>query len=235
MVRRTLPVWLCLAALAVGCHREPPRAPKKEAGQKREQVYTDKTPEQWLQLIQHRSPQVREKAVDALVQYGKGQVPALTVIVENKAAGPGRLAACRALGEIGPGAKAAAPALAQALRDSAWNDRDAAAEALGRIRPDVDASAPALVAALRDTDQRVRGVAARALGRLRSGDAKIVAALAAALKDEDANVRASAAMGLQEIGPPAKAAIPDLEKAAATPDFISAQAAAEALKTIRGQ
>ena len=168
MVRRRRHVWFCLTALAagwlaVGCRPTQPIAPKKAAEQKREQVYTDKTPEQWLKLIQHRSPQVREKAVDALIQYGKGQTPALTAIVENKAAGPGRLAACRALGGIGPGAKAAAPALAAALQDSGWNDRDAAAEALGRIHADVDTSAAALIAALRDTDQRVRVVAARAL------------------------------------------------------------------------
>jgi len=235
MVRRRLPVWLCLAASAVGCHREPPRAQQPQAGPKREQVYTDKTPAEWIKLIQHRSPQVREKAINALVQYGKSQVPALRAVVENRAAGPGRLAACRALGGIGPNAKAAAPALAKALQDSGWNDRDAAAEALGRIHADVDTSTAALLAALHDADQRVRGVSARALGRLRSADAKIVAALAAALKDDDANVRAAAAMALQEIGPRAKAAVAELEKAAAAPEFISAQAAQEALKTIRGQ
>ena len=236
MHRIALTFSLCLLPLIAGCGSGDD-APKKEAWQKREQVYTDKTPDEWLALIQHRNAQVRNKAIDALVQYakdGKNTLPDLIDILRNKSAGPGRLSVARALGAMGPKAKTAVPALAEALADATWEGRDAAAAALGDIHENPNAAIPALIGALSDPDARVRGAAARGIGRYRSGDAKAVAALADALEDENATVKAQAAEALQRIGPKAKAAIPALEKAAKAENFISAQAAEQALKSVRG-
>jgi len=242
MHKTALTFSLCLLPLLVGCGSGDGSggsadSPKKEAWQKREQVYTDKTPDEWLKLIQNRNFQVRNKAIDALVQYareGKDTLPALIEIVANKSAGAVRLSVAQALGAMGPKAKSAVPALAKALADTAWDGRDGAATALGDIHENPDVGVPALIKALADPDARVRGAAARGIGRYRSSDPEAIAALAKTLEDEDDTVKAQAAEALQGIGPKAKAAIPALEKAAKAPGFITAQAAEEALKSVRG-
>lgn len=237
MLHRTPIACLCLAVLLGGCQEA--NRPKKEAWQKREQVYTDKTPREWLELIQHREFRVREKAIDALIQYrkdGEDTVAELIEILETHGSSQVRLSVARALGGMRSDAKPAVPALCKALKDSNWNGRDAAAEALGTIRGDLGRTIPALVGALNgDQDERVRGKAAEALGRLRSGEAKAVAALAAALQDADANVQAYAAEALGQIGQKAKAAVPALEKAAQLESFIVSDAARRALGKVQGR
>ena len=236
MINKAPILCLCLVVLAGGCGREK-KKPKREAWQKREQVYTDKTPEEWLKLIQHHNVQARNRAIDALILYrrdGTDSVPQLIEVLETTGSGQVRLSVTRALGGMGSDARTAVPALCKALNDSNWDQRDAAAEALGAIGEDLGSTVPTLLEALSNSDERVRGSAARALGRLRTGDAGAVSALAAALEDEDPNVRAEAAEALEHIGPKAKAAIPALEKAAKAEHFIVAQAAQEALKSVRG-
>ena len=61
-----------------------------------------------------------------------------------------RCSAAEALGQIGPKAEAAVPALAKALQDKEEKVRQDAAVALGRIGPKAQAAAPALVEALKD-------------------------------------------------------------------------------------
>jgi len=231
MFKKPLITCFCLAVAVAGC--EPQR--EMETWEKREQVHTDKTPQQWIELIRHRNATARRKAVEAIIQYGDAHVPALIEILEDKTAGPSRLSAARALGGIGAGAKAAVPALCKALGETGWVDRDGAAKALGDIRQNLQQTIPALVAALKDSDERVRGAAARALGRMQSGEGSVVSALAAVLEDEDSNVKAEAAEALQRIGPKAQAAIPALKKAAKAEDFIVSQAASEALKRVQGE
>ncbi len=219
---------------ALGCETE---KPKKEAWQKREQVYTDKTPDEWLALIQHRNVQARDRAIDALIQYGKDgrdTVPQLIEILDTSKSGDVRLSVCRALGGMRSDAKRAVPALCKALNDATWGQRDAAAQALGDIGADGQETISTLIGALKsDLDERVRIKAAAALGRLRSGDSKAVAALAAALEDQNENVRASAAEALGTIGSKAKAAVAALKKAAESEYFIVSSAAEEALKKVQ--
>jgi len=235
MPRITLMLSLCLLPLIAGCGSQ--EAPKKEAWQKREQVYTDKTPEEWVELIRHSNYQARSKAIDALVQYakdGEDTLPALIDILRDKTAGQGRLAVARALGAMGSKAKSAVPALAEALADTSWDARDAAARALADIGANPEVAIPALIGAINDADVRVRGEAARGIGRYGSGDAKAIDALIEALGDESATVKARATDALQRIGPKAKAAIPALEEAAKSPDIFGADAAKRALESIRG-
>ena len=71
----------------------------------------------------------------------------------------------RALAEIGPDAKGAVPALADALRDIDPDVREAAATALGEIGPDAAGAVRALTVAVRDPKVEVREAAIFRLGR----------------------------------------------------------------------
>ena len=64
--------------------------------------------------------------------------------------------AASALGSIGPGDKAAVPALIQALKDRDKDVRRAAARALRKFGPAAKAGVPALIEMLKDEDRRVR-------------------------------------------------------------------------------
>ena len=70
-------------------------------------------------------------------------------------------------GAIGPGAVAAVPALANALRHRDAKTRRDAAWALGRIGPGAATAVPALAEALGDVDEGVRRAAEYVLARLR--------------------------------------------------------------------
>ena len=230
----TFGVCLFFVVLAAGCGTE---KPKKEAGQRREQVYTDKTPKQWLELIQHHNVQARDRAIDALIQYvknGRNTIPQLIEILDTCNSGKVRLSVCRALGGMHRDAKVAAPALCKALKDATWQQRDAAAQALGDVVADDRQTILTLIDALKsDPDQRVRGESAGALGKLQTGDPKAIAALAAALEDDNENVCARAATALGMIGHKAVVARPALQKAAKSDYFIVSSAAREALKNVQ--
>ena len=111
--RTVLIICLCLIVSAAGCETE---KPKKEAWQKREQVYTDKTTDEWLALIQHRNVQARDRAIDALISYrkdGQDTVEQLVDILNTHKSGQVRLSVARALG--GMRAKDGVSALCKAL------------------------------------------------------------------------------------------------------------------------
>jgi len=241
MLKKTLVACLCIAVLVVGCKREKKR--KLEEWQKRRPKWSDKTPEEWLDLIKHpRSDSARQQATDALVQYGKRDgpqtyVPPLVEIVQDRQLGPGRRAAARALGWMGPGADGAVPALCEALLDTGWKDRDVAAWALGRIAGNSDQARAALLKAMKDEDGRIRGAAAQALGKLGGSageDSQSVDALIEQLGSSDNFVQAEAADALGRMGPGAKKAVPALKKAQQSEYHNVRQAAEEALKKIEG-
>jgi HEAT repeat protein len=108
-----------------------------------------------------------------------------------------RLASARILGEIGPAAKAAAPALAEALKDSERDVRMTAAQSLGYIGPGAKVAAAALMTGLQDKDAQVRRAAAFALGKVGSLEAE--GALKAARKDEVDAVRNAAKTALKDL------------------------------------
>jgi HEAT repeat protein len=90
-------------------------------------------------------------------------VPALIECLQDE---PNRQFAIHALGRIGPGAKAAAPALMQMLKDEVYYIRAGAAEALGRVGCDAKSAVAELVKALNDDNAHVRRHAAEALDRI---------------------------------------------------------------------
>jgi HEAT repeat protein len=116
------------------------------------------------------------------------------------------------IGELGPRAKKAVPALAEALADRDLNVRYWAATALRQIGPDAKAAVPALIAALEtfpggtpplEGPNRyypdVRSVSAQALGAIGAGAEPAIPALEKALKDPDTSVQAAAAEALKRI------------------------------------
>jgi HEAT repeat protein len=144
---------------------------------------------------------VRAVAVQALASVGGGgtdSVTALTEAMHGSADGDYRWKAARALGQLGPAAVAAAPALVQALSDDNGHVRREAAIALGRIGPAAEAvAAIPLASVLEDPDPTIRVVAARALGRIRAAGA--APALARHLEDDDEAVRQAARASLEAI------------------------------------
>jgi HEAT repeat protein len=154
-----------------------------------------------------------------------------------------RLHAVAALGEMGPQAREAVPALVEALRDV--RIRDEVLKALGNIGSETPEAAPAyleslrieglrmlaaeklerigrpavptLIDALKDEDPDIRETAARILGNLGPQADQAVPALTAALKDPDRGVSVQAAIALGKIGPRAKAAVPALFEALQDP------------------
>ena len=75
-----------------------------------------------------------------------------------------RSTAATQLGKIGSEAKAAVPALTDALKDKHGQVRTAVAEALGKIGAEAKTAVPALTDALKDKDERVRETTALSLG-----------------------------------------------------------------------
>src|SRR5205823_4902352 len=75
-----------------------------------------------------------------------------------------RQKAALALGKMGPKAKAAVPALIDALKDKKDRVRRFSAKALGDVGPEAKAAVPALIEALRD--DQVRAMAGYALKRI---------------------------------------------------------------------
>ncbi len=133
-----------------------------------------------------------------------------------------RKAAAEALGEIGPAARAAVPALIQAMKNQD-SRRYEATTALGRIGPDAQAAIPALIKAFEDKGELVPPAAAEALGRI--GPAA-VPALTAVLREGQPGVRMRAAEALGRIGPAGKSALPALNEALQDADaFLRVEAA----------
>jgi HEAT repeat protein len=137
-----------------------------------------------------------------------------------------RTAAAEEVFLLGPAARAAGPALAEAAKDPEPRLRVQAACARLRLDPGNRAALAGLVAALKENDAGLRAAAAEALGDLRAAARDSVPALALALKDPEVRVRRKAAQSLGEIGPAAAAAGPALGEALADEQLRRAAATA---------
>jgi HEAT repeat protein len=121
----------------------------------------------------------------------------------------GASSAAVAIGDLGPGARAAVPALIEALRDPNATVRFQAAISLGCIGPEARAAVPALIGTLKDGVFFVRGWSAFALGEIGPEAAQAVPMLAEGLKNaqEREFVRRQIASALGRIGPNAVSAL----------------------------
>ena len=120
------------------------------------------------------------------------------------------------LGNLGPAAREAVPAMVEALGPD--DTANVVAAALARIGPAAAEAVPALVADLRGPDPGRRWRAARTLGRIGPPAESAVTELAAALRDPNEAVRTHAARALGRIGPGAMPAAADLQRATGDSD-----------------
>ncbi len=143
------------------------------------------------------------------------------------------------LGEMGPVAARAVPALIKALLDDSiysehyYEVRRSAARALGKMGFKARAANPALIKALDSHDYDVRIEAARALGKIGpKSDKAVIRALKKALDDPDFDVRREAAISLGAFESYGSVATDDLVKALSDQDFDVKREAAKALGKI---
>jgi lysophospholipase L1-like esterase len=155
---------------------------------------------------------VRARAAQALSRVGMeaGDVPRLVDALRSPDGYVVGFAAWT-LGNLGPAAEAAVPALAVALARPETNAVVSAA--LARIGPAAAGAVGVLVEALGDADSDRRWRAARTLGRIGPPAAAAVPRLTAALTDPDGTVRLHAARALGRIGPAARPAAAALQRA----------------------
>jgi HEAT repeat protein len=150
--------------------------------------------------LEHRPQAISKAAAAALTAMGALAVPALLKVLEQSDREKQQLEAIRVLGQIGPEAAPAIPALTRMLSHQEWYLRQAAAKALGEVGPQASNTVPLLVQTLGDWNDEVRQAAATALGQLgiaaETGTAKLIERLV----DTSEPVRRAAAQALVRIG-----------------------------------
>ncbi len=134
------------------------------------------------------------------------------------------------LGNLGPAAQGAVPALVEALE--ADDTANVVAAALARIGPAAAQAVPALAADLHGTEAGRRWRAARTLGRIGPMAEAAVPDLRAALRDPNEAVRAHAARALGRIGAAAGPAAADLQRATGDSDAGVRAEARQALERL---
>ncbi len=215
-------------------------------------------------MLGDKHREVRRAAATGLGDIGQADEPVLNALIATLGKDPDsavRVDAAQALGQLGPKAKSAVPALLRALKDG--DVQRYAAEALGRIgrsavQPLIDlavrgkseavrlgairglgklgpvakSAVPVLLKCLRDKSADVRKATARALPEIKPVEKKVIAALASRLGDKDMYVRTVAAGALGDVGPAASSAVPSLLTALKDEDWGVVQSAAIALGEI---
>jgi HEAT repeat protein len=149
-------------------------------------------------VLDDAEPAVVLPALDTITELGESAVPALIECVER--GGRARYWGCVVLSELGPVGKAAAPALAAAVKDADAETRMHALLALAAIgAPSHDAAGNAIADSLADKEPRVRNAAHYAAGRV--GVTKAVPAFEASLKSDDPLTVVIAAWALAKLKP----------------------------------
>jgi HEAT repeat protein len=204
-----------------------------------------------LWKIDHRTEEVIPVLVAAL-KSPLMATPRTTLTLPGRFGTPGTLPgplcqqAAEALGEMGPEARSAIPALTEVLKDPQFAPyRPYYALALLKIdRQAAKLAVPTLIEALEGKGPTARlsephasafrKQAVSALGPRAAEAPDAIPALAHALADIDAGVRQEAANALGEIGAHARPALPALRKALTDPDEGVRSEASRALKKIGG-
>lgn len=147
-------------------------------------------------------------AAKALVKFGSSAVAPLTKALKVNRIADTRRILVQTLGEIGPAAQEAIPALITSLADSDENVRWATAIALEeRIDPQWQLTEaaikaiPELVKLLGTDETPVRKAVVEILGKIGQGSLKVVPPLVIALTDQHQDVRNAAANYLEKVDP----------------------------------
>ena len=154
--------------------------------------------------LEDPEPAVQAAALAALVQSGaelpEGSIAKLTGFLTSLDT-DARADTILALGQLGPQASEAFPAIEKALSDESSEIRHNAAWALGQVAEEQEARAvPPLTAVLEtDPDADVRAQAAWALGQMGIAAEPAADALLAALQDPDEMVQLEAYEGLKNL------------------------------------
>ncbi len=116
-----------------------------------------------------------------------------------------------ALEKIDSKAKAAVPALIEALKDEDYEVRWRATQALGQIGRDAKAAVPALIEILKDKNVMVRQGAAQALGEIdfKANRAAVPALIEALKKEDNDRVRMAVNVALEKIKRPVELTLLD--------------------------
>ena len=144
-----------------------------------------------------------------------------------------RWIAADTLGQLGPAAERAVPALISALRDTDEEVRISAAISLGEIGPKAEKAANALAKAIKSRDKELRRAAVNGLAKLGWAAKKAAPTLIDALKDEDEEIRRVAASCLAETGMKTKNTVDALTHAAKDQNELVRCSAAAALQKIQ--
>jgi HEAT repeat protein len=179
-------------------------------------------PHQNIAGFDRKTVRVCDSVAEVLAQIGpETTLPALKELLDDEEA-EARRGAAKALGLLGIKAQTAVPDLIAVLQDKSWQVRLSATEALGAIGPDAKAAVPDLVGLLLEEDQedghaapvermrRALDLRQAVADALRKMLPDATASLSEMLQDEDNRVRTTTAYVVGEIGPQAKAIIPDL-------------------------
>lgn len=182
----------------------------------------------------------RRESVAALARLGnaaKVAAPDLAKLVETEKNPYIRNGALMALGEIGPGASAAVPAVLKAMSAPEPPIRYTACYTLGKIGPASKEAVPVLVKNLKSKDPFLPIISAWSLVHI---DPKLdglaesaVPLLTRGLKLPEPQGRIEAITALESLGTQSKSALPELEKLAKDSDEGVRKAAAAAIRKIK--
>ncbi|MHC5079359.1 MAG: HEAT repeat domain-containing protein [Planctomycetota bacterium] len=168
-----------------------------------------KTAPEWIQELEKDDGKCVQVAKRNLTKIGHHAVMDLNAGMTHEKSAV-RQAITEILGEIGPRADAAVPALTKALTDTNATVRTSAAESLGKIGPAARPAIPDLLKAAKDTDPAVRANAITALVLLGARGEDALPVLRERLGDEDQTVQDCAAYAIAGMGTDALPAKADL-------------------------
>lgn len=149
-----------------------------------------------VQALEEADPQGAALAIETIAASGDKAIEGLTKALKHERA---RYWACLALGEAGPRAKGAVPALVETLSDERPEVQSQALMALGKIGPDAASAVPDIAAFINSELPATQYAAAFALGSIASKEG--ADALKAAGKDDDPMLKTLSAWGLAKISP----------------------------------
>jgi HEAT repeat protein len=154
-------------------------------------------------MLKDKNPVLRIVGAMALLEVGetKAGLPLIVRLLESGTGLEKWAIWDMTLSRIGPKGKAAAPLVAELLKNENDEVRTWASVVHGQMGPDAVAAVPALIAALKDGNDQTREGAAEVLGQIGPSARAALPSLLAALKDRNEKVRELAAAALHKIDP----------------------------------